>query len=275
MLEIQSLEFTLARTQNEEWRGLIQMMIAMHTSDLQMALEVAEAIGAETEPDLTDMPVYPGTPEHDLGMRRIDLVARFLDPLMSVPATETPTPVPTLGTVFPTETATLPPTETPTAIDTETSVFTPTLVAPQTATETGTPFATETETATPAVTGTSAATETGTPVVTETGTTVPTETGTDVPTTTPPVRPDFDLLSLHVIEDEHVMSIEVALAAQRLAENAEIRTFARHAADVAKLHLLLMNDLKYRLAHHYTLPDPVFEEEYLSPRRDVPEEDVP
>jgi hypothetical protein len=283
MLEIQSLEFTLQRTENEEWRGLIQMMIAMHTSDLQMALEVAEAIGAETEPDLTDMPVYPGTPEHDLGMRRIDLVARFLDPLMSVPATETPTPVPTLGTVFPTETATLPPTETPTAIDTETSVFTPTLVATQTATETGTPFATETETATPAVTGTSLATETGTPVATETetgiptetGTTFPTETGTAVPTTTPPVRPDFDLLSLHVIEDEHVMSVEVALAAQRLAENAEIRTLARHAADVAKLHLLLMNDLKYRLAHHYTLPDPVFEEEYLPPRRDVSEEDVP
>jgi hypothetical protein len=89
------------------------------------------------------------------------------------------------------------------------------------------------------------------------------------------VRPDFDLLSLHVIEDEHVMSVEVALAAQRLAENAEIRALARHAADVAKLHLLLMNDLKYRLAHNITLPDPVFEEEYLPPRRDVPEAAVP
>jgi predicted outer membrane protein len=283
MLEIQSLEFTLARTENEEWRGLIQMMIAMHTSDLQMALEVAEAIGAETEPDLTDMPVYPGTPEYDLGMRRVDLVARFLDPLMSLPVTDTPTPVPTLGTVVPTETGTLPPTETPTAIDTEMPTFTPTGEATETATETGTLVATETGTAISTVTETSVATETGTPVVTETetgfptetGTVVPTETGTAVPTITPPVRPDFDLLSLHVIEDEHVMSIEVALAAQRLAENAEIRAFAKHAADVAKLHLLLMNDLKYRLAHSYTLPDPMFEEEYLPPRLAVPEEDVP
>ncbi len=275
MLEIQSLEFTLARTQNAEWRGLIQMMIAMHTSDLQMALEVADAIGAETDPDLTDMPVYPGTPEHDLGMRRIDLVARFLDPLMSVPATDTPTPIPTLGTFFPTETGTLLPTETPTAIETGTPVFTPTSVATETATETVTPIATETGTATSTVTGTLVATETGTPVATETGTAVPTETATAVPTITPPVRPDFDLLSLHVIEDEHVMSVEVALAAQRLAENAEIRAFARHAADVAKLHLLLMNDLKYRLAHNYTLPDPMFEDEYLPARRDVPEEDVP
>jgi hypothetical protein len=274
MLEIQSLEFTLERTQNAEWRGLIQMMIAMHTSDLQMALEVADAIGAETDPDLTDMPVYPGTPEHDLGMRRIDLVARFLDPLMSVPATDTPTPVPTLGTFVPTETGTLLPNETPTAIDTGTPVFTPTSVATETATETGTPIATETGTAISTVTGTLVATETGTPVTTETGTVVPTETATAVPTITPPVRPDFDLLSLHVIEDEHVMSVEVALAAQRLAENAEIRAFARHAADVAKLHLLLMNDLKYRLAHTYTLPDPMFEEEYLPPRRDVPEADV-
>jgi hypothetical protein len=248
-----------------------------------MALEVAEAIGAETEPDLTDMPVYPGTPEYDLGIRRVDLVARYLDPLMSLPATDTPTPVPTLGTVVPTETGTLFPTETPTAIDTEMPTFTPTGEATETATETGTPVATETETATSTVTETSVATETGTPVATETetgiptetGTVVPTETGTAVPTTTPPVRPDFDLLSLHVIEDEHVMSIEVALAAQRLAENAEIRAFAKHAADVAKLHLLLMNDLKYRVAHNYTLPDPIFEEEYLPPRLAVPEEDVP
>jgi hypothetical protein len=242
------------------------MMIAMHTSDLQMALEVAEAIGAETDPDLTDMPVYPGTPEHDLGMRRIDLVARFLDPLMSVPEEATPTPVPT-------ETGTALPSETPTAVGTPTQEFTPT--ATESATETGTPAATETETPALTATLTSIATETGTPVATGTATGSPTETGTAVPTITPPVRPDFDLLSLHVIEDEHVMSVDVALAAQRLAENAEIRALARHAADVAKLHLLLMNDLKYRLAHNITLPDPIFEDEYLPPRRDVPEAAVP
>jgi len=145
-------------------------------------------------------------------------------------------------------------------------VFTPTSVV----TETGTPVVTETGTAISTVTETLVVTETGTPVVTETGT-LPTETPTAVPTITPPVRPDFDLLSLHVIEDEHAMSVEVASAAQRLAENAEIRAFAKHAADVAKLHLLLMTDLKYRLAHNYTLPDPMFEEEYLPPRRAVPE----
>jgi hypothetical protein len=153
-------------------------------------------------------------------------------------------------------------------------VFTPTSVATETATETVTAVATDTETAISTVTETLAATETGTPVVTETGT-LPTETPTAVTTIAPPVRPDFDLLSLHVIEDEHGMSVEVALAAQRLAENAEIRALARHAADVAKLHLLLLNDLKYRLSHAYTLPDPMFEDEYLPPRRDVPEVDVP
>ena len=75
------------------------------------------------------------------------------------------------------------------------------------------------------------------------------------------------MLALHVIEDEHVMHIEVALVAQRLAKNNEIQAFAKHAADVAKLHLLLLNDLKYRLAHGYILPPPEFEEDYQSPRR--------
>src|SRR5687768_16489062 len=42
MLEIQSLQYTLERAQNEEWRGLIELMIAMHTHDLEMALAVAE-----------------------------------------------------------------------------------------------------------------------------------------------------------------------------------------------------------------------------------------
>jgi hypothetical protein len=273
MLAIQSLQYTLERTENEEWRGLIQMMIAMHTADLQTALELAEAIGAETEPDLTNMRVYPGTPEYDLGMRRVNLVARFLDPLMSIPGGGTPTPIPTLGTLVPTETGTVFPTETPTAVGTVTEVFTPTGTATESPSETSTPSATETETAIATGTGTSIATETGTPVATGTETPVPTEPGTATPTIVPPIRPDFDLLSLHVIEDEHGMDVEVAMAAQRLAENGEIRAFAKHAADVAKLHLLLLNDLKYRLAHDYTLPDPIFQEEYQSPRRPIPTDD--
>lgn len=278
-LAIQSLQYTLERTENEEWRGLIQMMIAMHTSDLQMALAVGEKIDAETNPDLTNMRVYPQTPEYNLGMRRINLVARFLDPLMSIPGT--PTPIPTIGTKVPTETGTLLPSETATATGTvaETSTSTPTgteTAIPTSSettvpTETGTAFATET--GVPTDTGTAVPTGTGTALATETGTVVPTETGTITPTVFPPTRPDFDLLSLHVIEDEHVMQVEVALVAQRLTEDKEISAFAKHGADMAKLHLLLMNDLKYRLAHSYTLPDPIFEQEYESPRRLVPASD--
>ena len=295
IIEIQSLQYTLERTENEEWRGLIQTMIAMHTSDLQMALAIAERIDAETNPDLTNMRVYPQTPEYDLGMRRINLVARFLDPLMSIPVENTPTPLPTMGTIVPTETGTLPPPETATA--TRTPIFTPsgtatpgTTFQPQTSTPTVattgtvTPTSseitvpTDTVTAVSTGTGTVIATDTGSPVptgtatsvTTGTGTVVPTEPGTITPTVIPPIRPDFDLLSLHVIEDEHVMQIDVALVAQRLTEDKELSAFAKHTADMAKLHLLLMNDLKYRLAHNYTLPEPIFEQEYQSPRRLVP-----
>ena len=82
-----------------------------------------------------------------------------------------------------------------------------------------------------------------------------------------PTRPDFDLLSMHILEDVHAMSIESALVAQRLAKNSEIRAFAKHAADVAKLHVLLLDDLQYRLAFNITLPEPRFQEDYQSPRR--------
>jgi len=279
MLEIQTLQYTLERTENEEWRGLLQMMITMHTSDLEMALEVAERIGADTTPDLTNARVYPQTPEYDLGMRRINLVARFLDPLMSTPGgVETPTAIPTDMTVAPTVTGTIPapltPTGsatfqplTPTAAATDTAPALPTGTATEVATETGTAISTGTTTAVPTETVTPIETATTTALPTGTGTALATVTITPSPTVVTPTRPDFDLLSLHILEDEHVMSVEVALVAQRLAKNNEIRAFAKHAADVAKLHLLLMNDLKYRLAHGYTLPEPMFEEEYQSPRR--------
>ena len=274
MIELQSLQYTLERTENEEWRGLIQMMIAMRMSDLQMALEVGERIDAETNPDLTNMRVYPQTPEYDLGMRRINLVARFLDPLMSIPGGGTPTPIPTTSTIVPTETGTILPPGTSMATSTATEVATGTATPgitfePQTPSPTV--ATTATGTAIPTGTGTAIATETGVP--TDTGAAVPTDTGTITPTVIPPTRPDFDLLSLHVIEDEHVMQVEVALVAQRLTEDKEISAFAKHTADMAKLHLLLMNDLKYRLAHNYTLPDPIFEEEYQSPRMREPARD--
>jgi hypothetical protein len=72
---------------------------------------------------------------------------------------------------------------------------------------------------------------------------------------------------MHIIKDEHAMSIETALVAQRLAHNSEIRAFAKHAADVAKLHVLLLDDLQYRRAFNITLRDPRFHEGYQSPRR--------
>jgi hypothetical protein len=75
---------------------------------------------------------------------------------------------------------------------------------------------------------------------------------------------------MEIIEDEHAMSIETALVAQRLVRTHEVRAFAKHAADVAHLHKMLMDDLKYRLAYGVTLPPPRFHEDYQSPRRFEP-----
>ncbi|HEX6035590.1 MAG TPA: hypothetical protein VFY83_14210 [Anaerolineales bacterium] len=293
MLEIQTLEYTLERTENQEYRGLLQMMIAMHTSDLEMALDVAEKIGADTTPNLMNARVYPQTPAYDLGMRRINLVARYLDPLMSSPDENTPTPISTTVTSIPTDTGTVLPPVTPTSsgtvlppvtptssgtatfvpVPTGTGTFTPTPAVTETGT-TITPGTVTTSPDTPTAVGTetemATATpppDTNTPDATDTTTAVPTETSTAIPTVIPPTRPDFEMLSMHILEDEHAMSIETALAAQRLAENREIRAFAKHAADVAKLHVLLLDDLQYRLAFNVTLPEPRFHEDYQSPRR--------
>lgn len=81
---------------------------------------------------------------------------------------------------------------------------------------------------------------------------------------------NFDLLAMDIIEDEHVMSIETALVAQRLVQNDEVRAFAKHAADVAYFHVMLMDDLRYRLVHGIPLAPPTFREEYQSPRRFAP-----
>ena len=298
MLELQSLEYTLERTTDDEYRGLLQMMIAMHMSDLEMALEVADKIGADKTPNLNNARVYPQTPAYDLGMRRVNLVARFLDPLMSGPNGSTLTPVPTSATTMPTmPTGTLPP-MTPTAMGTVTFVPSPTGTATPFMTPTGsmtgtapamspTSVVTGTGTSTAAVTGTTTSvptmvstgtvtalattTTTQTAVATISATMLPTETGTAVPTVVAPNRPDFDMLSMHILEDEHAMSIETALVAQRLAKNREIRAFAKHAADVAKLHVLLLDDLSYRLAFNISLPEPRFHEEYQSPRKLEPD----
>jgi hypothetical protein len=84
------------------------------------------------------------------------------------------------------------------------------------------------------------------------------------------VSPDFDMISLHIIEDQHVMHLQVGLTAQRLVRNDEVRAFAKHASDVAELHLLLLSDLKHRLFDNYTPPTPEIQKEYQPPRRFEP-----
>jgi hypothetical protein len=302
----------------------------MHTHDLEMAIEVGEKLGLDTTPDLTNVRVYPGTPDYDLGIRRVDLEAKFLDPLMNAGGipTATPTAIPTLDltgtpttvptdsvTDTPTAVSTLDLTSTPTAVVTEETTGTPTTVATEESTGTPTTDATEesTSTPTPAVTEESTGTPTpavtdeatGTPTititdeVTGTPTTVATEAVTDTPTSistlemtatttavptdvvtgTPTTVPtdtgngpseDFDMIALHIIEEMHVMQVQVALVAQRLVTNDEIRAFAKHTADMEQLHLLLMSDLKHRLFDNYIPPTPNFQGEYQSPRRFEP-----
>ena len=308
-LEIQSLQYAIDNTTNEEWKGLLSAMLTMHTADLQMAMEVAKKIGANTKPDLTNARVFPETPDYDLGIRRVNLEAEFLEPLMSAgnPGGSTPTSVPTEPTNSPTLS---PPTATGTGLFTNTPVSTPTgtatlvppsstpigmpsntpgaaltgtlTVVPPSSTPIGMPSNTPggTLTGTAAVaspTGTSTAVASNTPVPTLTGTStaaVPTNTG--VATTPAPgtgAFSTFDALSLSIIYDEHVMDVETALAAERLVKNNELQAFAKHSADMAQLHILLMKQLKYRLIHNITLPAPDFERDYQSPRKMAPVSD--
>jgi predicted outer membrane protein len=289
-LEIQALELALARAQNEEWRALIQAMIAMHMHDLEMAVAAAERLGLNTEPDLTDVRVYPETPNYDLGMRRVDLVARYLDPLMDMPGgipTDTPPAVPTIDlTGTPTALPTVDLTGTPTAVPTEEITATPSAVPTENLTGTPTSVPTEDLTGTPTTLPTDVSTETttalATPVVSETPTPIATIDLTGTPASSPtallsPTPGDggmfvsFDLLSIHVIEEIHLMQLETALVAQRLVKNDEVRAFAKHAADMAGLHLILMSDLKHRLFDGYTPPPPDFERDYQGPRRFLPD----
>ena len=320
-LAIQSLTYSLDRVENEEWRGLIETMLAMHTHDLEMAVKIGEKLGLDTTPDLTNVRVYPGTPDYDLGIRRVDLEAKFLDPLMNaggIPTT-TPTSVPTMGvtgtpTTLPTDSVTSTPTavstldltSTPTVVATEETTGTPTTVATDESTGTPTPAVTDEATGTPTITITEGTTGTPTTVPTEavtntptsmptlvttatttaiptsvttstptTMTTVPTSVVTGTPTTVPTdtgngPSEDFDMIALHIMEEMHIMQVQVALVAQRLVTNDEIRAFAKHTADMEQLHLLLMSDLKHRLFDHYTPPTPDFQGEYQSPRRFEP-----
>ncbi len=287
MLELQTLNYALGQTQNAEWRGLIQMMIIQHTEDLNMAMKIAKKIGANTSPDLTNMRVFPGTPDYDLGIRRVDLVAKFINPLMSaggMPMTPTVTGVPTGMTGTATGMATMVPSSTATAGMTNTASVT---ASPGTTTPsaTSTLGVTSTASAVATGTGTMVPSSTATLGVTSTASAVPTIVGSSTPSAVPtfvtpmPTIPgganaNFDLVSLMLIEDEHVMIIETALAAERLVQNDEIRAYARHAADMAQLHLLLINDIQQRMLGFMVTPPPLdFQREPLGPRRFGPDVD--
>jgi hypothetical protein len=285
MLEIQSLNYALGQAQNEEWRGLIQMMIAQHTEDLNMAIKIARKINANTSPDLTNVRVYPGTPEYDLGIRRVDLVARFLNPLMSAggaPITPTVTGVPTdltgtatgIATAMPSTTSTMDLTGTATGIATMDTAM-PSAISTMDLTGTATGIATM-ETATPSATSPVDLTGTATGIATM-DTMTPSATPTEPPTLVPtiPTIPggptaNFDLVSLLIIQEEHVMLIETALAAEHMVQNDEIRAFAKHAADMAQLHVIFINDILQRMLG-LIVPPPVFQKDYESPRRFGPD----
>lgn len=222
-LEIQSLQFAIDHATNEEWKGQMRMMLDMHLSDLQMAMDLAKKIGVSTDVDLTDVKLYPETPDYDLGIRRVNLVAEFLDPLMNAgnAGGGTPTTVPggPTGTVTP-------PTSTATSMLTNTPVTTPTatFIVPSSTPSgmvTNTPAGTMTGTATlvpptdtstgmasntpvGTLTGTStAAGPTNTPIGTLTSTsTAVGPTNTPIATTPPPVTgvfSTFDAIALNII----------------------------------------------------------------------------
>lgn len=304
-LELQLLQIALSGATNEEWRGQIQMMILMHTSDLQQAIAVAKKIGVDTTSDLTNASVYPQTPDYDLGIRTENLIEQYVDPLKAAlpgGGTVTPTGVPTdTGTAMPSETATAMSTETATSTmtsvptdtetmtsvptdtvtmtsiptDTATMTSTPTDTATATSTGTVTAMSSETMTPMPSETMTAMASETMTAMASETSTAMPSDTATAMmtgtamatATTGPTVGTAFDILSLNIIEDVHTSDVQSEMAAERLVVNDELKAFAKHSADVTELHLLFMSDLKHRMVDNYTPPPPELQADYQSPRR--------
>jgi hypothetical protein len=289
MLEIQTLNYALGQAQNEEWRGLIQMMIIQHTEDLNMAMKIAKKIGANTSPDLTNMRVLPWHPGLRSGHPQGGSGGKVPQPFnecrrdthyshrnwhphrmtgtatgIATIDTTTPSATPTLGVTSTTSATVSPGTTTPSA----------TSSLGVTSTASMTPGA---NTMTPSVTSTVALTGTASAVPTNMGSATPSAVPTfvtPIPTIPGGANANFDLVSLMLIEDEHVMIIETALAAERLVQNDEIRAYARHAADMAQLHLLLINDIQQRMLRFMLTPPPLdFQREPLGPRRFGPDVD--
>ncbi len=83
-LELESMKYAVDKVQNPDVRSLIEMMISMHTKDLETTTALAKQLGVSTSVDLTNASVYPETPDYDLGMRTENLVEEYLTPLKTV-----------------------------------------------------------------------------------------------------------------------------------------------------------------------------------------------
>ena len=85
----------------------------------------------------------------------------------------------------------------------------------------------------------------------------------------------FDARALHILTQQHIMLVDVGLAAEHLVVNREIQALARHSVDMAGLHRLMLEDLMNRRYYGYRVPM-VFEEPYMDPRATpVPPEPTP
>lgn len=120
-------------------------------------------------------------------------------------------------------------------------------------------------------------TDTATAIPSATSTGVPSETPTGVPSETPTLFPGgggtlsrFEILSMHILEEEHVQNVQTELAAERLIKKDEIRAFAKHGADLTQLHIMMMDDVHHRLVDNFTPPPPEFQDDYQSSRRFEP-----
>lgn len=79
--ELLVMKYALPRIKNGELKSLVQLMIVMHTNDLNMVMPVYEKLFGTKTVDLTHATVYPGTPDYDLGKRVENLNEKYLDKL--------------------------------------------------------------------------------------------------------------------------------------------------------------------------------------------------
>lgn len=81
-LELWTMQYAVKRVKNQELRNLIEVMITMHSKDLQDAITLAGQLGVDTKADFVNASVYPETPDYDLGVRMENLKSDYLDHLV-------------------------------------------------------------------------------------------------------------------------------------------------------------------------------------------------